>query len=244
MPNPLRSLLIKFLWNKRLEMDLSHFKEFISSLLYAIRGRSWVEKRNGILSLIRIIYEYGDLSNEQYNELIDAVNEAYPISSFTKRKKGQCPYPFTSSITGHVFKKIKMLGRCLIEFLDLIKKIHSAKTPEAKALWHNILFAFLEKTAKINVWKYPSIKLEDIHFKVMIGFYWTAYRYLTDRFPGQTRTLGWTIERLEESKTVDDAICYHRTILDLLKASKLPKKHQDTVKNAEKVVANYYGLPS
>jgi len=242
VPQPLRGLLVECIWKNRFNIKEVEFKDIVNRLSDALRNRSFIDKRNAIFSLIQIIWEYRYLTKQQYDRLTDATDVAYPLSSFRKKKKGQCPHVLASPVFVKAFIRLKGHGERLAEFLGLIKRIHSLSSRFIKVQLHSKLFFFLEKVTGISISNLEFIKMEDIYCRITFPFYWDTYRYFKRNNFSNAEVLGGLIEGLKNAERIEVAICFHQQIFSILKSAKLPKEYKKVVLTAEKDVINYYGL--
>jgi hypothetical protein len=242
MPNPLRRLLIKYVWKNRHNIKPEHQREFALAVGKIPTLRRLVDKQRQIIYIIRILWDDNYLTKEQYDELIDAADKAYPLSSFSTNKKGQCPFAFASPIFKAALKQLKGNGKLMSDFITLIERVQGAICIQAKILLHGPLFTFLSEKLNLDPWNCSFIKLEDIFCKHLIGFYWDFYKICASLGLPETEDLGKAIEFLKEAKRVNDAVCYHREIFRILNGAKLPARCKKALKGAKEYARHYYGL--
>ena len=243
LPNPFRALLIEFIWDNRDNLSQGVFLNLLDWLRNAIRGRTWVDKRNGLLEFIRFAYEVDALTKRQFNKLVDALDKSYPLSSFSTPKKGQCPFALASPIFNKTVKQLKARRRHLTTLFTLTGNINRAVTITAKILAHNPLFVFLEKQVKIDIRNCNFLNYCPAVIKKILALYDACEKELQSKLPTNIIIiLEDSITGLKEAKLVNDKIFYHRNILDILKKSNLPKKIMTDVLEAEKLVCKIYKL--
>ena len=241
IPNPLRERLLEFVWNNRHLIKSVHFKEFALELRKVLRFRNFADKRNGFIHLIRILWDDGYLTKEQYDLLIDAVDKAFPLSSLTVQK-GQCPHIFASNIFNKAFKALKGNGILMSAFWTLIEDIRDARTRGSKWGLHFPLFRFLSKKLNIDAWSCSFINVTDIYCKKAVKGYWVLYKICKDFCYPEAELLGKTIEKLEGSKSALEAVGYHRMIYEILKGIKFPLKTKKLIQQTIEYVCWHYGI--